>query len=222
MMFVEERCRGTTAASKPDDDYYYDDTMKEGGKNDSLAEQQSNSEPEQKADVVSTILAENYTASLLQRCWDRAVHAASSSIIVPQTDIAGRQQVKLDKTMPVICEEEEEDVSSGLESYEVARSALHSEATNVVDNVLDALLDNGNGCLNRKVMTDGGNIIGTIDWRHVLRSLRNVTGECTLSSGHNESDNGMNHVTMKALSMRLLERYYGNASTKMPPSKSLG
>ena len=103
MMFVEERCRGTTAASKPDDDYYYDDTMKDGGKTDSLAEQQSNSEPEQEGKVASTILAENYTASLLQRCWDRAVHAASSSIIVPQRDIAGRQQVKLDKTMPIIC-----------------------------------------------------------------------------------------------------------------------
>jgi hypothetical protein len=222
MMFVEESCRGgTIAASKPDDDDYHDDAngMMKGGavKNDGLAEQQSNCEPEQEANVESTLLAENYTTSLLQRCWDRAVHAASSSIILPPTDITGRQQVKLDKTMP-ICEEK--DVSSGLESYEVARSALQSEATNVVDSVLDALLDNDDGCLNRKVMTNEN--IGTIDWRHVFRSLRNVTEKSTLSSGHDASDNEMNHVTMKALSMRLIERYYSNASPKMPPSKSLG
>ena len=136
----------------------------------------------------------NYTSSLLQRCWDRAVHAASSTVPVPSTL---EEETKLDTKLN---NTEEIDLSD-MQSDEGVASILHNEAMDVVDTILDVLLAN-----------DSDNNLGQlfdnkeqhIDWKDVLGCLQAYSRE---QEKYVNTEDSKSYIWIKSLSMRLIERY---------------
>jgi len=211
-MFVQECCRnGNVTAATGGVDTNNDSGSKDGSERP-LCEHESD---------MSSFMAKKYTSSLLQRCWDRAVHAASSTLTVaPAANQGG-----LNATLGASLKQEENDVSV-LQSQTVADSILQREAMNVVDSILDVLLANGNGNNLRQKLQSTQAGSERVDWRHVLNCLQTAARQEKEIQG---GDSGpaiqvnekrcpipLNHISLKALSMRLIERY-GTETHRMPP-----
>eukprot|EP00578_Thalassiosira_sp_NH16_P010570 CAMPEP_0181113188 /NCGR_PEP_ID=MMETSP1071-20121207/20215_1 /TAXON_ID=35127 /ORGANISM="Thalassiosira sp., Strain NH16" /LENGTH=631 /DNA_ID=CAMNT_0023197211 /DNA_START=193 /DNA_END=2088 /DNA_ORIENTATION=- len=167
-----------------------------------------------------SFIAKSYTSSLLQRCWDRAVHAASNTITVTPT--AGNQR-GLKPTLGANPKAEEHDASV-LQNQTVVESVLHREAMDVVDAILDTLFLDGSENPLRHIMLDGSHTAnqqtGLGDWRHVLKCLQAAVTRQENNMKRNKSPSGfssqvngkrcpilLNHISLKLITMRLVERY---------------
>jgi len=208
MLFAEECCQRGAAASGSDDDCS-PDRPREG--------QESGDEKPSMSKV--------HASSLLQRCWDRAVHAASSTFSAIS---ASRQMTPLPANI------KREDDGVAVQNESVASSILHHEAMNVVNSLLFFLFENNGNKNTLGRMLDDISLTGKnkIDWRHVLKCLKIASvedneaktvdhelnypyGSTQIQGDERQCPMPLNHVTLKALSMRLIERY-GTESHKMP------
>jgi hypothetical protein len=230
--FVEERRRGggammpTTAISGEDTDAVGEEGPRRGGCD------------------IAALECEGYTASLLQRCWDRSVHAASSSLtvsVVGGSRSSGsahdarppmESSAKLNAAMSSLREESNDASSTALENHEAVRSILHNEAMDLVDGILDALFATGgsdNDGLGRILDGCRAGTRRAADWRHVLKCLQTATatkGE-KVESKDNASGSTvkvcenrsrlvrLSNLSLNSLSMRLVERY-GTETHRMP------
>jgi len=134
-----------------------------------------------------------YMDSLLQRCWDRAVNAASSTLTVPLSDEAGVELEGAVKT-------EEEDNSS-LPNRKDIDSALHQKARDAVDGILDTLLTK-DSILRLKL--EDPKLKHQVDWCDVLDCLKAAIEKQEKTRGE---EGVLDHSLMKSLSIRLIERY---------------
>ena len=134
-----------------------------------------------------------YTASLLQRCWDRAVHAASSTLSVPLSNEmeegGGEGAVKT------------EENDTPLPNRKDIDSALHQKARDAVDGILDTLLTKDSSL---HLMLDDTKLKQRIDWRDVLDCLWTAIEKQEKSK---DSEEVLDQSMIKSLSIRLIERY---------------
>lgn len=211
MTFVEECCRGNAT-----------ETM-DGG-NTGCPEKSSF---EHEGGDATSLMAKRYTSSLLQRCWDRAVHAASSTVAVSTTSAGQNEEPKATLDDANLKTEENDAPSLVLQNQTTAQSILQSEAMNVVDSILDILLTKDGNVNNLRQFLNGPQKMGNhrVDWRHVLKCLEDAARQETNpeqkegASGPVIQVNGkpipLNYISLKSLSMRLIERY-GTETHKMP------
>jgi len=161
----------------------------------------------------------NYTSLLLQRCWDRAVHTASSSLVVNPTargDLHGHtSEEKAHAESPPEKSEigEEWTKSNPRQRREDVASNLHSEALRVVDGLIDILLADG-GPIRKVIDSNSQNEvkIPAVDWKHVLECIK------VAAADQETSKNGIKipNESLESISMRLVERY-SDFSHKIPP-----
>ncbi|KAL9187923.1 hypothetical protein ACHAXT_006301 [Thalassiosira profunda] len=146
-------------------------------------------------------LAEQFTSSLLQRCWDRAVHAASSTLTVDVAPSELSDGVDMNYVSP-------------LRQQAAVNAILHREALITVDGLLDTILSKEDGVLNnqlpakkkgRKAKATKSEQSNSVDWRHILKHLQ-AAAEGDTTSNEDRSHVVMNATALKALSMRLIER----------------
>ena len=180
---------------------------------------------------VSSSAARNYTSTLLQRCWDRAVHAVSSTITSAPMGDNGNENESGSEVMAAmppnnVHDKEEDDDSSIHQRQVLVDSVLHREAMNIVDSLLDVLLSDGSSA---RALLDANesDTNPCFNWQNVLKCFQEVvdikTGmdpdtKCsvpTVQVNTNRCPIPLNHSSLKVLSMRLLERY-GAEARKMP------
>lgn len=112
-----------------------------------------------KIDVKSSLDTRKYTSALLQRCWDRAVHAVSSTVAV---DLKGQD---IQRVSTKFAREER----TGKEGEDVV-SMIHREAMRITDSVLDLVASDGD--IAKKL---NGNATRRLDWKDVLKCLRTAS-----------------------------------------------
>jgi len=178
-LFVEKCCKGSCADTS---------TATDGLDNNGNIGDITDTEDE---DLVEA--KKRYLDSLLQRCWDRAVHAASSTLTVPLSDETG---VGLEGAVKT---EEETDISPP-NKKEVIDSALHQKTRDAVDGILDTLLAKDSSL---RLMLEGIKLKHQVDWHDVLDCLRTATEKQEKIKGEGILDQSM----IKSLSIRLIERY---------------
>jgi hypothetical protein len=169
-----------------------------------------------------TLADRQYTSRLLQRCWERAVHAVSSTVTVHVTD---RQS---NIATGVQCENR---INPNIQSHKVTDSP-HGQAMNVVDSVLDLLLSEKAGFIKETFEDKEGSSKQPVQWNHVLRLLQttakaseaNLSVDGTKVQSVDDGDEPavsnsstpyrqsayptpLNKATLKAITMRVLERY---------------
>ncbi len=166
-----------------------------------------------------TVEERNYTSLLIQRCWDRAVHTASSSLAVNPTvteDLHGdgtgvkaNAEFPLDKTVI----EKEGNNSNARQRSEAVASNLHNEVLRVVDGLLDVLLAEG-GRIRKMIDAISHNEVEVpgVDWKDILECIKEAAADEETSINRIKIPN----ASLESMSMRLIERYSDNSS-KIPP-----
>lgn len=174
-LFVKERCK------------YNDPTTDDDGLDNE--DNTGNIMDTQDEDLVEA--KKRYTASLLQRCWDRAVHAASSTLTVPLSD-----ETEAGGLEGAVKTEEDDDISPP--NQKVINTALHQKARDAVDDILDTLLAKDSSL--RLMLDDPKKLKQQIDWRDIMDCLREATEE----RGKTTGEGVLNQSMMKSLSIRLM------------------
>jgi len=134
-----------------------------------------------------------YIDSLLQRCWDRAVHAASSTLTVPLSD-------EIEEGLEGAVKTEETDLSPPNQK-DVIDTALHQKARDVVDGILDTLFLAKDSSL-RLMLEDPKLKQRRVDWRDVLNCLQAAT-----EKQGTRKEGELDQSLIKSISTRLIERY---------------
>ena len=203
-VFVEECCRGSTDAAAMEDGQLSinsrdsQDVSKKFG-NDKVADR-------------AQFAATQYTGSLLQRCWDRAVHAAASTVTVEPCRGATEPKNNVKR----------EDTMEALPNEGVINSVLHREAMNVVESLLDIVLARDESLPAEKRFNSNIAESDSVNWRHVLNRLQSAAAQGEKGEHREGAPSGpaihiqanasrrpipLNCISLKALSMRLIDRY---------------
>lgn len=161
----------------------------------------------------------NYTSLLIQRCWDRAVHIASSSLVVNPTARGDSHGDTSEEKAHAESPPEKSEIGEKVEKSnpgqrrEDVASNLHSEALRVVDGLIDILLAEG-GPIRKVIASNSQNEvkIPAVDWKCVLECIKEAAAD------EETSKNGIKipNESLESISMRLIERYSDN-SRKIPP-----
>ena len=175
-LFVKERCKGSCTDNPTADGLDNNDST-------------GNTTNTQHGDLVE---AERYTDSLLQRCWDRAVHAASSTLSVPLSNEMEEGGVE-----GAVKTEETDDSSPPNQT--VIDSALCQKARDAVDGILGTLLAKDSSL---RLKLEDLKLKHQIDWRDVLDCLRTAT-----QKQEKTREEGVLDPNLLKLSIRLIERY---------------
>ena len=156
-----------------------------------------------------------YISSLLQRCWNQAVHRASNTILVnPAPSCHEAKAASLDNDTQL--ESEMIDAAATLNQNTIA-SILENEAKDTVCSILDILMGDDNLV---KQMLDPQQ--QPVNWRHVLKSLKAAVTKqeekCKtqsidpLTPSYTQCTSPLNQSSFKLLFMRLVEQNeYGTA-----------
>lgn len=138
--------------------------------------------------------AKRYIDSLLQRCWDRAVQAASSSLTVPLSD-------ETEEGIGAVKTEEEDDDTPPPNQKVIICSALHQKARDAVDGILDTLMATDSSL---RQMLEDPKLKQTVDWCDVLNCL---WAETEKQEMRGKEVGALNQSLIKSLSIRLIEQY---------------
>ena len=162
--------------------------------------------------------AGRYTSLLMQRCWDRAVDAVSSTVTV---DLNKKHSDGATDEADVKEKTDTDTDTSFLHLRSSVASTLHSKAMNVVDRILDFILSEHSSSIQKMPEQNQ-----QVHWYDVCRSLQRTmvsnstetnTAEQSMQplTNNNGTMNPMitfDEATVKAITMRLVEMY-GSANT---------
>jgi len=133
-----------------------------------------------------------YVDSLLRRCWDRAVHAASSTLTIPLSNEMEEGGVE-----GAVKTEEDNDTPPNQKDI---GTALHQKARDAVDGILDTLLTKDSSL--RLMLDDHKLNPRRVDLRDVLDCLWTA-----FEKQGTKEEEVLNQSFIKSLSIRLIERY---------------
>jgi hypothetical protein len=161
-----------------------------------------------------------YTELLLQTCWDRAMHAVSSTITVNldrqhPDDGIGLKEPEESNEECAVAKQRRENGDSNKERLADASSlqSLHCKAMKVLDSVLDLVLSANSSLLHEVPEKNTSVQDKRITWVDICKVLKTTVQPTEIKNADQTNpsesidDPVVNEATEKAITMRLIERY---------------